>query len=224
MKHLLAVISLGILLAAALVSCNEEPTLQSYFVDKQEDNRFVKFDVASSLITEDSDILNEEQKEIMRSVRKLNIMAYPIKQGDSLKTEYTQEKQTVIDLLAREEYQTLITFGSPTQGASLKFVGETDAIDELVIFASDEERGFAIFRLTGNDMDPEKFVNMMKSIETGDLDVAQMPGVGDLFNDDSDYDDSWEDAEGWDEDDEGWIDDEDSTKTTVKTIIEEIED
>lgn len=209
---------MGILLAAALVSCNEEPTLQSYFVDKQEDNRFVKFDVASSLITEDSDILNEEQKEIMRSVRKLNIMAYPIKQGDSTKTEFTAEKQMVIDLLAREEYQTLVSFGSPTQGASMKFVGETDAIDELVIFASDEERGFAIFRLTGNDMDPEKFVNMMKSIETGDLDVAQMPGVGQLFDGgDEDYDDSWENED-------GWLDEEESSEAVIDSIISEIED
>ncbi|ARV10931.1 DUF4252 domain-containing protein [Gilvibacter sp. SZ-19] len=217
MKHLLAIISLGIFLAATLVSCNEEPTLQSYFVDKQEDNRFVKFDVPSSLITEDSDLLNAEQKEVMQSVRKLNIMAYPIKDGDSLKTEYQQEKQNVIDILAREQYQTLISFGSPTQGASLKFVGETDAIDELVIFASDEERGFAIFRLTGNDMDPEKFVNMMRSIETGDLDVSQMNGLGQLFDtSDEDYDDSWEDQE-------GWVDDEVS-ETKLDSIIEEIED
>ena len=217
MKHLLAIISLGIFLAATLVSCNEEPTLQSYFVDKQEDNRFVKFDVPSSLITEDSDLLNAEQKEVMQSVRKLNIMAYPIKDGDSLKTEYQQEKQNVIDILAREQYQTLISFGSPTQGASLKFVGETDAIDELVIFASDEERGFAIFRLTGNDMDPEKFVNMMRSIETGDLDVSQLNGLGQLFDtSDEDYDDSWEDQE-------GWVDDEVS-ETKLDSIIEEIED
>ena len=217
MKHLLAIISLGIFLAAILVSCNEEPTLQSYFVDKQEDNRFVKFDVPSSLITEDSDLLNAEQKEVMQSVRKLNIMAYPIKDGDSLKTEYQQEKQNVIDILAREQYQTLISFGSPTQGASLKFVGETDAIDELVIFASDEERGFAIFRLTGNDMDPEKFVNMMRSIETGDLDVSQMNGLGQLFDSrDEDYDDSWEDPE-------GWVDDEVS-ETKLDSIIDEIED
>lgn len=217
MKHLLAIISLGIFLAAILVSCNEEPTLQSYFVDKQEDNRFVKFDVPSSLITEDSDLLNAEQKEVMQSVRKLNIMAYPIKDGDSLKTEYQQEKQNVIDILAREQYQTLISFGSPTQGASLKFVGETDAIDELVIFASDEERGFAIFRLTGNDMDPEKFVNMMRSIETGDLDVSQMNGLGQLFDtSDEDYDDSWEDQE-------GWVDDEVS-ETKLDSIIDEIED
>ena len=186
-------------------------------VDKQEDNRFVKFDVPSSLITEDSDLLNAEQKEVMQSVRKLNIMAYPIKDGDSLKTEYQQEKQNVIDILAREQYQTLISFGSPTQGASLKFVGETDAIDELVIFASDEERGFAIFRLTGNDMDPEKFVNMMRSIETGDLDVSQMNGLGQLFDtSDEDYDDSWEDQE-------GWVDDEVS-ETKLDSIIEEIED
>ncbi|NQX78610.1 DUF4252 domain-containing protein [Gilvibacter sp.] len=217
MKHLLALFSLGILLAATLVSCNEEPTLQSYFVDKQEDNRFVKFDLPSSLITEDSDLLNAEQKEVMQSVRKLNIMAYPIKEGDSLKAEYQIEKQNVIDILAREQYQTLISFGSPTQGASLKFVGETDAIDELVIFASDEERGFAIFRLTGNDMDPEKFVNMMRSIETGDLDVSQMNGLGQLFDtSDEDYDDSWEDQE-------GWVDDQEN-ETKLDSIIDEIED
>lgn len=217
MKHLLAIISLGIFLAATLVSCNEEPTLQSYFVDKQEDNRFVKFDVPSSLITEDSDLLNAEQKEVMQSVRKLNIMAYPVKEGDSLKAEYQIEKQNVIDILTREQYQTLISFGSPTQGASLKFVGETDAIDELVIFASDEERGFAIFRLTGNDMDPEKFVNMMRSIETGDLDVSQMNGLGQLFDtSEEDYDDSWEDQE-------GWVDDEVS-ETKLDSIIDEIED
>ncbi|MDC7999063.1 DUF4252 domain-containing protein [Gilvibacter sediminis] len=217
MKHLLALFSLSILLAATLVSCNEEPTLQSYFVDKQEDSRFVKFDLPSSLITEDSDLLNAEQKEVMQSVRKLNIMAYPIKEGDSLKAEYQIEKQNVIDILAREQYQTLISFGSPTQGASLKFVGETDAIDELVIFASDEERGFAIFRLTGNDMDPEKFVNMMRSIETGDLDVSQMNGLGQLFDtSEEDYDDSWEDQE-------GWVDDE-QNQTQLDSIIDEIED
>lgn len=215
MKIKLAVISLSVLLAATFTSCNEEPTLQSYFVDKQEDNRFVKFDLPSSLITEDSDLLNAEQKEVMQSVRKLNVMAFPIKPGDSLKTEYQAEKQMVIDLLAREQYQTLISFGSPNVGASLKFVGETDAIDELVIFASDENRGFAIFRLTGNDMDPEKFVNMMKDIETGDLDVSQMSGMGNIFDDSNeDYDDSWEDEEGWPDDDE----------TVVEEVIEDIED
>lgn len=191
--------------------------MQSYFVDKQEDKNFVKFDVPASLITEDSNFLNAEQKEVMSSVRKLNVLAFPIKSEDSTKTQYTAEKEAVIEMLAREQYQTLISFGSPTQGASLKFVGETDAIDELVIFASDEERGFAIFRLTGNDMDPEKFVNMMKSIETGDLDVAQMQGVGQLFADDADYDDSWEDQD-------GWLDDEQDVERVIDSIEKEIED
>lgn len=217
MKQVLSIISLGVLLAATLLSCNEEPSLQSYFVDKQEDKNFVKFDVPASLITEDSNFLNAEQKEVMSSVRKLNVLAFPIKSEDSTKTQYTAEKEAVIEMLAREQYQTLISFGSPTQGASLKFVGETDAIDELVIFASDEERGFAIFRLTGNDMDPEKFVNMMKSIETGDLDVAQMQGVGQLFADDADYDDSWEDQD-------GWLDDEQDVERVIDSIEKEIED
>ncbi len=208
-------------LALAFTSCSEEKSLQAYLVDRQEDSNFVKFDVPASLITEDNSFLNAEQKEVMATVRKLNVMAYPIKKGaDSAQAQadYLAQKEIIKSIIDQEKYQTLIKFGSPTQGASLKFVGETDAIDELIIFASDEERGFAIFRLTGDKMDPEKMINMMKDIENGDLDLQQMNGFGNMFNDgDDNYDDSWED-------DEGWPDDEQQVQSKVDSIISEIED
>ena len=210
-----------IFLALALVSCSEEKSLQAYLVDRQEDPNFVKFDIPASIITEDNSFLNAEQKEVMATVRKLNVMAYPKKTtGDSLEVEadYQAQKEIIKSIIDQEKYQTLIKFGSPNQGASLKFVGETDAIDELIIFASDEQRGFAIFRLTGDKMDPEKMINMMKDIENGDLDLNQMNGFGNLFNDgDDDYDDSWED-------DEGWPEDEEEIQSKLDSIISEIED
>jgi len=210
-----------IFLALALISCSEEKSLQAYLVDRQEDPNFVKFDIPASIITEDNSFLNAEQKEVMATVRKLNVMAYPKKTtGDSLEVEadYQAQKEIIKSIIDQEKYQTLIKFGSPNQGASLKFVGETDAIDELIIFASDEQRGFAIFRLTGDKMDPEKMINMMKDIENGDLDLNQMNGFGNIFNDgDDDYDDSWED-------DEGWPEDEEEIQSKVDSIISEIED
>ena len=210
-----------IFLALALVSCSEEKSLQAYLVDRQEDPNFVKFDIPASIITEDNSFLNAEQKEVMATVRKLNVMAYPKKTtGDSLEVEadYQAQKEIIKRIIDQEKYQTLIKFGSPNQGASLKFVGETDAIDELIIFASDEQRGFAIFRLTGDKMDPEKMINMMKDIENGDLALNQMNGFGNLFNDgDDDYDDSWED-------DEGWPEDEEEIQSKLDSIISEIED
>lgn len=209
-----------VFLALAFTSCSEEKSLQAYLVDRQEDPNFVKFDVPASLITEDNSFLNQEQKEVLATVHKLNIMAYPIKSGDSVQAQadYLAQKDIIKGILDQQKYQTLIKFGSPTQGASLKFVGETDAIDELIIFASDEERGFAVFRLTGDKMDPEKMINMMKDIENGDLDLQQMNGFGNLFDEgDGDYDESWENEE-------GWPDDVAEKQSKVDSILAEIED
>lgn len=208
------------LFAVTLLSCNKEPSLQRYLVDKQEDNKFVKFDLPASLIEQDSDFLNLEQQEVLASVRKLNIVAFPIKSGDSLKTDYSAEKEILKSIINQEKYKTLMKFGSPTQGAQLKYVGEYDAIDEIIIFASDDEKGFAIFRLTGDKMDPEKMINVMKSVERGDLDLEKFNGFGQIFADDDDrqYDDSWESKEGWDEDEEKEV------EAAIDSIISEIED
>ena len=208
------------LFALTLLSCSKEKSLQRYLVDKQEDNNFIKFDLPASMIQQDSDFLNLEQKEVLASVRKLNIVAFPIKEGDSLKTEYTAEKEMLTSIMNQEKYQTLMKFGSPTQGASLKYVGDYDAIDEIIIFASDEEKGFAIFRLTGDKMDPEKMINVMKSAERGDLDLQKFSGFGQIFSDEDqdDYDDSWENEDGWDEDQEKEV------ETAIDSIISEIED
>lgn len=208
------------LFVMTLFSCSKEKSLQRYLVDKQEDNKFVKFDLPASLVTQDSDFLNAEQKEVLASVRKLNIVAFPIKEEDSLKINYTAEKELLKGILDQEKYQTLMKFGSPTEGATLKFVGEEDAIDELIIFASSEERGFVIFRLTGENMDPEKMINMMRSVERGDLDLERFAGFGEIFanGSDDDYDDSWENEEGWEEGSEQEI------ESAVDSILKEIED
>ena len=71
--------------------------------------------------------------------------------------------------------------GSNKSGASLKYLGEEDAIDEVVIFASDDERGFALFRLTGENMNPGQMIRLMNSVERGDLDVSQLSGIGEIF-------------------------------------------
>ena len=70
-KYIIA-ITLAVL---TLLSCDTSKSLQSYIVEKQEDNRFMKVDFATSLISE-LDSLPEQQKQVLASIKKMNVVAY----------------------------------------------------------------------------------------------------------------------------------------------------
>lgn len=178
------IIGLGLALLT-LISCSDGQSLQRYYVDKQEDDNFMKIDIAASLLQTDSNNLTQEQKDILNTIRKVNVIAFPLADN---RDEYDVEKTKVKEILSQEKYKTLMKMGSNNRGASLKYLGEEDAIDELIVFASDEERGFAVFRLIGNDMRPDQMIKLMNSIDNGDVDVSQFSGIGEIFKADIDYD------------------------------------
>ncbi len=168
------------LASLALFSCNNSKSLQQYLVDKQDDDKFLKVDLATSLLqSEDSDFTQEE-KEVLESVKKINVVAFPLK-GEN-RTDYQTEKDKVKSILAEEKYKTLLKMGSNNRGATLKYTGEEDAIDELIVFASDEEKGFAVFRLLGDNMQPDKMMKLMNSIDKGDININQLSGIGDILS------------------------------------------
>ena len=74
-------------------------------------------------------------------------------------------------------------YGSNKQGETLKYLGEEEAIDEIIVFASDDEKGFALFRLLGEKMEPAKMMKLMSAIEKGDLDVSKLESLGNIFQD-----------------------------------------
>ncbi|PKA83950.1 uncharacterized protein DUF4252 [Ulvibacter sp. MAR_2010_11] len=172
------IIGLGIM-ALALFGCNSEESLQRYLVDKQEDNNFVKVDLATSLLQSENAQFTKEERDILNTVKKINVVAYPVKQGNMV--EYEAEKAKLNTIIAQEQYKTLIKYGSNNKGATLKYLGEEDAIDELIVFASDDERGFAIFRLLGDNMRPDSMLKLMNSINSGDIDASKLKSIGELF-------------------------------------------
>lgn len=178
MKYLkqIAILTLVVL---SFTACSNEKSLQKYMVEKQDNDKFLKVDIATSLIDNKSNNLTQEAKDILKTIKKINVVAYPIKNDDSL--SYEVEKEEVIKILNNENYKTLIRFGSPSRGATVKYVGEDDAIDEFIVFASDEEKGFTVFRLLGDNMKPDQMLKLMNSVEKGDLDISQLNGIGELF-------------------------------------------
>ena len=86
-------------------------------------------------------------------------------------------------ILAQERYKELTRIKSNEWNATLKYTGEEDAIDEVIIFASDNTRGFAVFRLLGDNMRPDQMLQLMKSAERGEMDFSQFNGLFNGFKD-----------------------------------------
>jgi len=173
---------IGIGLAAmTLFSCSNEKSLQRYLVDKQDDDSFLKVDIAASLLQTDSNNFSQEEKEILATVKKINVVAFPLK-GENTVAQYKVKKQEVKDIINQKKYKTLMKFGSNKQGAVLKYVGEEESIDEIIVFASDDEKGFALFRLLGDDMNPAQMIKLMSSIEKGDMDMSQLKTIGNILD------------------------------------------
>ena len=169
-----------ILAALALTSCNNK-SLQKYLVEKQDDDKFVKMDVAASLLQGRNSNFSQEEKDILNTIKKVNVVAYPITDNDTV--DYEKERQELKNILDQDEYKELTRFKSNEWSATLKYTGEEDAIDDVIIFASDDNRGFAVFRVLGENMRPDQMLKLVNSAERGDLDVSKFEGFGEIFKD-----------------------------------------
>lgn len=179
MKYLKYSLSI-ILVALTLVSCSEK-SLQKYLVEKQDDEHFVKMDLAASLLQGKENTFTDEEKKTLSTIKKVNIVAYPISSGDSV--NYESERIEVKQILRQDQYKELARFNNDQWDATIKFTGEEDAINELIVFASDDNRGFAVLRILGDDMRPDEIFKLVKGADKNDLDFSKFGGLGEIFKD-----------------------------------------
>lgn len=173
-------ITLSLAIATFLFSsCGNDASLQKYIVEKQNDNEFISLDVPSSLIVTENNTLTAEQLSTVESVKKVNILALQLNQNN--KAIYEAEKQRLQSILNNDDYETLMNYGSSDIGAKLMFTGDVEAIDEIIIFASDSERGFGLFRIIGTDMNPTKILKLMESINSNNFDFSFMEDIEKLM-------------------------------------------
>ena len=160
-----------------LTSCDNGKSLQKYYVENQEDSDFLAVDVPTSLFTNNEN-LDAEQKETLETIKKINVLALQ-KELDPQK--YESEKLKLDEIFKDEKYQLLMKYGGADKKAELYFTGKDDAIDELIVYGYDNDRGLGVARVLGKDMNPQKIMKMMKSFENGDVDVSGLKGVIDIF-------------------------------------------
>ncbi|RZJ71797.1 DUF4252 domain-containing protein [Flavobacterium sp.] len=168
--------------ALALASCSSEPTLQKYFVEKQEKPNFVVLDIGQSVLKVKEDALTPEQRKALNTFDKINVLAYTIKDSLHNEAEYKAESAKVKALLKDEKYQKLMSFGSGKDGGSISFVGkDDDHIEEFVIFANRKENGFVVVRIIGDEMNANSVMEMMALLRESNFDMEQLKPLQQLM-------------------------------------------
>jgi len=162
----------AILAASLLVSCQNEPTLQKYFVENSEKKDFIALDISPSIVNVDKTKLTAEQKTALESFDKMNIIAFKLDKNNE--AQYETESQKVTQILKGKSYQELMKIGSGKDGASVSYVGDENDIDEFVLFAKKKDNGFAVVRILGNDMNPNNIMNMLSILKSANVDMAQL--------------------------------------------------
>ncbi len=166
-----------LLVLSVVISCNSEPSLQKYYVDNQNNDNFISLDVPSSMITL-GDSVSTDTKETMKSIKKLNVLAFKI--NDSNKDAFLTEVKKVKEILKNDKYNELIRMKHENANIMVKFLGNEEAVDEFIFFASDSKKGFALARILGNKMDPEKIIKMTKDLnnmQAKDEILSQFKGI-----------------------------------------------
>lgn len=163
----------------SLASCSDSQSLQEYYVENQENGDFILLDVPTSLLGKNTDLLTEEQQKVFKTVRKVNMMAYATKDGDTAKM--LAEKQKVRGILETDDYEELMKANSDMGSMRLYFKGDEDAIDEVIFFGADDSKGFMLARLLGDDMSIGDMMKLAQSLENSDIDVSQFGSVMEVF-------------------------------------------
>lgn len=172
-------IFIAFIFSLCLISCSNEPSIQKYFVENSGKKDFIALDVSPSIINIDKSKLTPDQQTALSSFEKMNILIF--KSNEKNGALYQSETQKLGAILKDDTYQELMKIGSGKDGASVSFVGDENDIDEFIFFAKNEDNGFAVVRILGNDMNPNNIMNMIGILQIANVDMAQLKPLQDLI-------------------------------------------
>ena len=156
-----------IVIALLATSCSNEVSLQKYYVDSENKSDILMIDIPTSLLVVKEDI-SAEAKQALESIDKLNLLAFKL--NDKNMAAFVEEKAKVKQILSNSNYQELLKVNDRGRKITVKYLGTDDAMDEVVVYASDKKYGFALGRLLGNNMKPENMIKLLEGIKDMDAD------------------------------------------------------
>lgn len=179
MKTFIKSIATSLLLALVVMGCNTEQTLQEYIVESKENSEYMSIDLPASIIHLEKTNISEEDKATLESIKKMNLLAFRV--SDTNKELFATEKQKVKKILAQNTYTELMSVRGKIGDIAVSFVGSDDAIDEVIIFGASDDKGFALARVLGENMNPAAILKIAQHMKIDD-ESGQMSQLGALFS------------------------------------------
>lgn len=177
MKNQLKSIIAALTIALLFVSCKDENSIQTYFVDHREQPEFLSLDLSAKMLDLSKADLTAEQQEAYNSIEKLDVLAYRVNDGDVV--AYEQELQKAKKVFKNEKYEELMEFKDNGISFKISTIGDENTVDEFLVLANSKEMGFAIVRVLGDKMKPEQLVKLITELQHADVDGNQL---NQLFN------------------------------------------
>ncbi len=179
MKSIIKFLGIAFIATLTFVSCDSNPSLQKYYVDSKENNAFISVDLPANILQLKDENVSEDVKKTLETVKKVNFLALQLTETNE--ALYTSEKLKVNAILKNPKYKQLMRMNMGKGSVSVNYLGEEDAIDEIVIFGSDASKGFAVVRVIGENMNPSDIMKIAQEIKM-DGDSEQLKQLGGLFS------------------------------------------
>lgn len=168
------------LIITAFTSCSNGPTLQTYYVDNELKPGFTTFDIPTSFINVEKVDLTDQQKKAYESVDKLNVLAFKVDNDN--KEDYKKELEAVNIILKNPKYEELMRGGNTTDGKFVvKFLGNIESIDELIVLGNANDKGFLVARILGDDMNANDLVSLRTVMDKIKFEDTDLNGLTDFF-------------------------------------------
>ena len=163
MKTFFKISMIAFTVAILTTACDTSPSLQKYYVDSKENNSFISIDLPASIITLKDSAVSPEIKNSLKTIEKVNFLALQI--DETNQELYSAEMEKVKEILKNPKFKQLVRMKTGSGNISVNYMGDDDAIDEVVIFGSDNNRGFALVRVIGENMNPAEIFSLAQEIK-----------------------------------------------------------
>jgi len=175
-----AVIVLSVL--AIFISCNQQKTIQTYIVEKQDKPGFMSVDLPMSLIQLNTDKAPLEVKEAYGSIKKVNVLGLPYLNNNEA---YEIEKKAILSILNNSTlYKNLMKMDMNGMRISIYYNGDANDINEVIVFGYSKKIGVGVARVIGNHMNPTKITQIAEylKIDPNQLNLQQFEQVLNSIN------------------------------------------
>lgn len=162
---------------ALLIACNKNISVQQYYVNSKENPEFISVDIPSSILQLKTTDIPKEAQETLKSIKKVNFLVFKLKENN--KDKYLQERETLKKIIKSSSYKDLIRFKQNENNIRVSYLGEENAIDEVLIFGYDNKKGFALVRLLGDKMNLSNIAKIVEDIKANEnsKEIEKLIGV-----------------------------------------------